>query len=287
MITAIPSAWLRALAVVLLGAGSGLVILAFVRAESASLRAWFARREAALAIDLAFLRAPITAARVLHMQGLALSVGALCALLGYWFAASLLWLLVLSVLPGVQARRLVRTTALEAQLDTWLVALASGLRATPALGEAIQHSLALTGAPLRDELALLMNEVHVGTPLDAAMGRAAARVRSRTFQSALSALRIGRTTGGDLSSILERSAATLREMARLEGVVRTKTAEARAQGFVLAALPLPMLALLHHLSPHFLDPLFYSTRGHLVLAGAGLLWAASLALARVILHVDL
>jgi tight adherence protein B len=285
--TTIAPGWLRALAVLLLGAGSGLVLLACLEAEAARLLAWVARHEALLATDLTFLRAPICAASVVRSEACALALAAGCALLGQWVAASLLVLLVLSVPPIVQARRLARTTALDAQLDGWLVALASGLRATPALGEAIEHSIGLVDTPLRDELSLLVNEAQLGTPLDVAMSRAAERVKSRTFQSALAALRIGRNTGGELSSILERSAATLREMARLEGVVRTKTAESRAQAFVLAALPLPMLALLHHLSSHFLEPLFQSIHGHLVLAAAAALWAASLALARVILHVDL
>jgi tight adherence protein B len=287
MIAAIPAAWLRAIAVLLLGAGSALLVLACVQAEAARLAAWTARHEAVLARDLSFLRAPIGAAGLLRTEAAGLAAGITSVLLGQWFAASLLFLLVLAVLPVVQARRLARTTALEAQLDGWLVALASGLRATPALGEAIEHSIGVVGAPLSDELSLLVNETRLGTPLDAAMARAAERVKSRTFQSALAALRIGRNSGGDLSPVLERSAATLREMARLEGVLRTKTAEARAQAFVLAALPLPTLALLHHLSPHFLEPLLESTRGHAVLAAAAALWAASLALARVILHVDL
>jgi tight adherence protein B len=277
----------RELAASLLGGGAGALLFAALFARRQTLLARLARHEASLAAELAFLRAPLSAARLVKLELLVASVGLVCALLSAWLPTSLALLVLLSVRPVLQARRLSRTTALEAQLDGWLLALASGLRAAPALGEAIEQTIPLVAAPLRDELVLLVNEVHLGTPLDAALARAATRLRSRTFQTAISALRIGRNTGGELPAILERSAATLREMARLEGVLRTRTAEGRAQAFVLAALPLPLVGLLHYLSPGFLEPLLTSTRGHLVIAGSVVLWGASIALARVILDVDL
>jgi tight adherence protein B len=90
-----------------------------------------------------------------------------------------------------------------------------------------------------------------------------------------------------VSTVLERAAGTLREMARLEGVLRTKTAEGKAQTFVLALTPFPLVGLLHSLNPGFLAPLLVSTRGHLLLALALLCWISSLLLARRILRVDL
>ena len=278
---------LRAIAVVMLGGGGVLVAACWAWWRSPRLCASLARHERALKRDLAFLRLPIDARRVLLAQAMALLFAAALAGIGCPLAASSLVVLPLAVRPWLGVRRARRVSALEAQLDGWLAHLANTLGATPALSEAIAYSVTLTSAPLADELDLLTREVALGTPLDEALGRFSARVQSRTVESALSALRIGRRTGGDLPAILRRSAKALREMARLEGVVREKTAEGKAQAFVVAAIPFPMVALLHFLDPAMLRPLVASLRGWLVLALALSLWGAAIALARKVLDVDI
>jgi tight adherence protein B len=179
-----------------------------------------------------------------------------------------------------------RTARVEAQLDTWLVVLSNALRATPSLARAIEDSAARVGGPLGDELRAAANETHLGTPLDRALDALGERVPSRPLHAALTTLRIARMTGGDLSAILDDAAASLRELARLEAVVRTKTAEGRAQSALIALIPAPLCGLLDALSPSLLAPLWESTRGHVVLAAALALWLAALLLARRITRVE-
>ena len=280
-------AWLRLLGVGLLGPALPTLAYGLFVRYRAPLAARLARHERELARDLTFLRMSVPAALLARAQVLGVVLAALLLALRLVFPASLVFTLSLSVQPILRARRARRTGELDMQLDGWLRGLASSLRATPALGEAIEHSISLVAAPLRDELDTLVKELRLGIGLDEAVVRMGARVQSRTLESALATLRIGRSTGGDVSTVLERAASTLREMARLEGVLRTKTAEGKAQTFVLVLTPFPLVGLLHFLDPSFLAPLLASTRGHAVLALAVVCWAASLFLARRILRVDL
>jgi tight adherence protein B len=105
--------------------------------------------------------------------------------------------------------------------------------------------------------------------------------------AALSALRIARSAGGDFVHTLERSAATLREMARLEGVVRTKTAEGRAQAVAVSILPPPTLYIIDRLSPEVLEPLWTTDAGHVLLAIAFVIWVVAILAARRISQVDI
>jgi tight adherence protein B len=180
-----------------------------------------------------------------------------------------------------------RVTAIEAQLDRFLVAMAHSLRANPALADALVSSTRLLGSPLKDEIDLVLREHALGTPLDRALAAMAGRIGSPIASSALATLRVARASGGDLSATLETSAAALREMARLEGVVRTKTAEARAQGVVIAVIPFPMFATLHAIDPRFLRPVLETSVGHIVLAVATLAWLAAVLAARRIAQVDI
>ena len=110
---------------------------------------------------------------------------------------------------------------------------------------------------------------------------------SRAFSGALTTVLIGRQTGGDLSRILETSAATLREMARLEGVVRTKTAEGKAQAWVLGVIPPLLVALLNWMDPLWLQPLSSGIIGYIIVAIAVVFWVAAIFAARRILAVDI
>jgi len=115
----------------------------------------------------------------------------------------------------------------------------------------------------------------------------ASRIGSRGVDSALSAILIGRQVGGNLPKVLESTAASIREMQRLEGVLRTKTAEGKAQLWVIGALPAGLIFVLNFFNPGYFDPLKESVTGYLIAGIAGGMWMAALFLARKILAVDM
>lgn len=274
---------LRSLALVLLGSAPSLLLFA----QRARARAALARHRAELERDLGFLRLRLAPNLLIGAQASMFGLSFVALALRSYLLASLLATFALSPRPWLSYQRSRRTTAIEAQLDGWLFGLAATLRAVPAPGKAIAHSALLVAIPLREELETLVKEQTLGASLESALARMSARIGSRTLESALATLRIGQASGGDIPHILERSAATLRELGRLEGVVRTKTAESKAQAWLLALLPFPLVALLHWLDPAFLAPLLRGVRGALVIAGAVVLWLASIVAARRILDVDI
>jgi len=180
-----------------------------------------------------------------------------------------------------------RQLAIEAQLDTFLLALANALKASPSLGDALGACAILMRSPMKQELELTMKENQLGMPLDTALLNMATRVGTRAFSGALTTVLIGRQTGGDLPKILETSASTLREMARLEGVVRTKTAEGRAQAWVLGVIPPLLVLLLNWMDPLWLQPLSTNFIGYIISSIAVIFWVAAVFAARKILAVDI
>ncbi|HEX7478390.1 MAG TPA: type II secretion system F family protein [Polyangiales bacterium] len=237
--------------------------------------------------DLRFLRVSGAGERVAALQA------TLCMLLlSTSFVTCTVWgsvaALAVAALPSIwlERGRNARVARIEEQVDAWLLALANALRATPSLGEALASTALLVPVPLSQELELVLREYQLGVALDDALAHTAVRVGSRTLSAALLTLRVARTSGGDLSACLEASAAALREMARLEGVVRAKTAEGKAQAFVISALPAPLFALIDWIDGDFLAPLAGCTKGHAILAIAAALWAAAIMAARRIMRVE-
>lgn len=267
--------------------GVGAIGLARTLAASPVMRARVAAHHARLAADLGFLQSRCNARTLVAGQAWVIAVALATAA---WLASPSALVLVVPALlcPGafLAQRRAARVAQLEAQLDTWLTTVANALKPNPSLGEAIQSSIALTAPPLSAELDLIIKAQRLGTPLDRALSGMAARVGSRVVTSALTTLRIARQTGGNLSATLEASAASLRELARIEGVVRSRTAEGRAQSLLIGSLPAVLFFVLDLVDPDFLAPLFASARGHLVLGGAALLWTVAFVWCRRIVAVD-
>lgn len=187
----------------------------------------------------------------------------------------------------IEYMRRKRVEALEMQLDNFILALANALKSTPSIGSAFNSVVAVISEPMKSEVDLAIKEMKVGSTLDQALLHMAARVGSRQLDSALSAILIGRQVGGNLPKVLETTASTLREMRRLEGVVKTKTAEGKAQLWVIALMPFAMLAGLNQLWPGYFDPLTTTVVGYLICIFSAGCWVAALVLARKVLNVDI
>lgn len=180
-----------------------------------------------------------------------------------------------------------RVEAIEKQLDGFILALANALKAIPSVGAAFGSVVPILQSPIKDEVDLATKEMKVGSTLDQALLHMAARIGSRQVDSALSALLIGRQIGGNLGKVLESTAASIREMARLDGVVRTKTAEGKMQLWVIAIMPLALIVMLSVTQPGFFDPLTKSASGYLTIMFAVACWIGALVWARKILAVDI
>lgn len=203
----------------------------------------------------------------------------------FWWAG----ILVVAIGPTmyIEHMRKQRVLKLEEQLDNFILALANALKTTPSIGAAFNSVAAVVSNPMQQEVDLAIKEMKVGSTLEQALLHMAARVGSRQLDSALSSILIGRQVGGNLPKVLETTAGTLREMRRLEGVVRTKTAEGKMQLWVIASMPFGLILGLNVIWPAYFDPLTKSLVGYLIIIGCSSFWVAAIVLARKVLTVDI
>ncbi len=203
-----------------------------------------------------------------------------------WFPA---WVIAICAFPLMQidSMRKKRLEAVEKQLDGFLLALANALKAIPSVAAAFNSVVPILQSPIREEVDLATKEMKVGSSLDQALLHMAARIGSRQVDSALSSILIGRQVGGNLGRVLETTAASIREMARLDGVIRTKTAEGKMQLIVIAIMPFFLVLGLGYSSPGFFDPLQKSLSGYMLTGAAAGCWIGALLWARKILAVDI
>jgi len=205
--------------------------------------------------------------------------------------ASNAWLLVVPILAGpaiwIERRREKRLLAMEGQLNGFALGLANALKATPSLGDAFRTLADLTSQPLQEEILYSVKAMRFGASLEQALIVMAGRIGSPNFDMVISSLLIGRNVGGDLPTILERTAGSMREMTRLEDLVRSKTAEGRAQIWVLALFPLLLMFGLSSLMPDYFGVMTASFLGYVLTGVAAALWVGSILLARKIMAVEI
>lgn len=203
----------------------------------------------------------------------------------YWGVGLLL------VLAGpalyVEQERRKRLEAIEFQVDNFVLALANALKTTPSIGGALNSVVSVVAEPIRSEIEMVTKEMKVGSTLDQALLHMAARIGSRSVDTALSAVLIGRTVGGNLPRVLETTAGSLREMQRLEGVIRSKTADGRMQLYVIGAMPAVLVVLMNVVWPGYFNPLTDNIIGYVIVVGVVIMWASAIVVARKVLAVDI
>ncbi len=238
--------------------------------------------------DLKFLREKIQASHIALTQMLSILIWSLTVCV-----AGLPQLMIMNGLfvfiPPIWLKRLrrQRIQRLENQLNSWIQALANALKASASLGDALASTQNLLHPPFSEEVDVLLKENQLGTPLDIAIRNMGTRIGSRTISSALATLLVARQSGGNLPHTLERAASALREMTRLEGVVRTKTAEGKAQAYVLGVVPAVVLLAINWIHPDLLIPLIETFLGNIIVGISVTLWICSIIIANRILRVDI
>ena len=280
------SGWFPIAGAILVVVAVAVVIYFAIDSPNNMLRRILGRHIDELDRELRFLLSKATGTQIAQVQ---VGLGVLALVMSVWSTGLLLLIPLIAIAPGFWLRRArtQRVEKIEQQLDGWLLMLANMLKATGSLGDAIRATGDLIHGPIGEEIDLVLKEIRLGATLEQSLSAMAKRINSRIVTANMATLLVGRTTGGELPILLEETAASLREMARLEGVVRTQTAQGKAQLLVLVVAPILILAAFRAVEPTFFDPLFTSVIGTAVMVTAIGLWVGALIWARKVLDVDL
>jgi tight adherence protein B len=248
----------------------------------------FGRYVASLDARLALLQRPARGRSIAACQGTLLFGCALMATRGVHQEAvlAIAGLTAMAPVAFLERTQRKRRLEIERQLNALTTVLANALRASRSLGQGLERARESATGPLADELEIVLKELRLGATVDEAMLNLSARVGSSSLQSIICALLIGRQIGGRVPEILETTGATLREMERLAGVIRTKTSEGKGQLAVMALAPPFIFLIFDRMQPGYFDPLTESIAGMVLLTGVVLSWAASVAIARRILALE-
>ncbi|MHB8509276.1 MAG: type II secretion system F family protein [Candidatus Dormibacteria bacterium] len=151
--------------------------------------------------------------------------------------------------------------AYEDQLADVIQLMTNGLKAGYSIQQAFQSVVDSGREPLASEVGRIVRETTLGITLETALQHANDRIKSKDFDLMVTAILIHRAVGGNLAEVLGKITETIRERVQVHGEVRVLTAQARASGYIITALPFAVAGILSLISPGFEKPLFTTGPG--------------------------
>jgi tight adherence protein B len=161
-----------------------------------------------------------------------------------------------------------RIKKFERQLPDALDLMARSLRA----GHAFSGGLQMVGEefddPIGVEFLRVMNEINYGASVDQALLNLNQRVDMPDLKFFTVSILIQRESGGNLAEILESIGRLIRERFKLQGKIRTLSAEGKLSAIILIGLPFFVVLVLSFMNPDYLPVLFQDPMGKMLVAGA-------------------
>jgi tight adherence protein B len=161
-----------------------------------------------------------------------------------------------------------RKRAFADQLDSTLQMMASSMRAGYSLLQALQAMSSEADSPTKDEFSRVLNETRIGRPLNESLIEVAHRMGSEDFNWVSQAIAINREVGGNLADVLDGVARTIRDRNQLQRQVASLASEGKLSAVILMALPFGVTAFLTMANPGYLNVLFTTTIGWIIIAAA-------------------
>jgi tight adherence protein B len=187
----------------------------------------------------------------------------------------------------ISFKRSRRIAAFNAQLADAIDMMGRALRAGHAMTAAISIVAEQSLEPVRSEFGEVFKQQNFGLPLRDAFMQMLEHVPSQDLRVVVTGILVQKETGGNLADILDRTAHTIRERLRIQGEIKTHTAQGRMTGWILCSLPIVMLVVINILNPGYSKVLLDTPTGQMLCyLGVGLLCVGGFIIRQIINGIE-
>jgi tight adherence protein B len=150
-------------------------------------------------------------------------------------------------------------------IDVMVRALKAGLP----VSEAMKIISTESGPPVGPEFLEVVEGQRVGITIDQGIERMVERMPLSEVNFLAIVMTIQSKTGGNLSEALGNLSRVLRDRKKMKQKIRAISQEAKSSAAIIGALPFCVMGALAVLNPAYLEPMFSTTLGNILLVGSG------------------
>lgn len=164
-----------------------------------------------------------------------------------------------------------RKQLFDSQILHLTMTLANGLRSGQALPQALDAASQRMGDPMREELALVLNESRYGLDLAEALERLHTRMPGEDLRLLITSIRLTLQSGGSLADVLERMVVMIRSRTEFHEKLKTMTAQGRFEAIAMSLAPVFVYVLLRLIDPELMKPLTGTFIGWCTIGGVAIM----------------
>ncbi len=172
-----------------------------------------------------------------------------------------------SLLPRMALKRagVLRLRKFDLQLLDALLSMSNSLKAGFSIIQAFEAVVQEGREPIAQEFDLLLRETRLGVKFETASENLLRRVASEDLQIVLIGIETARQTGGNLTEVFDRLAGVIRERMRIQGRIRSLTAQGRLQGWAVGLMPFFLGVAFYFIQPDMMNAFLFSPAGIMML----------------------
>lgn len=174
------------------------------------------------------------------------------------------------ILLMLRRRRKKRKKAMEKEFPGALDIIVRGVKSGLAFTDCLKIAARDVPEPLRSEFATLVEQQSLGMTMAEAVGRFANRVPLEEANFFAIVIALQTRTGGRMAESLDNLVAVLRARIQLRAKIQSMSAEAKASGMIIGALPLVVATMVYLTSPDYIGLLFTELVGNVVLVASAI-----------------
>jgi len=178
------------------------------------------------------------------------------------------WALGFVVFSVYYIARLLHNRELE-RFDNQMVDITYAMKNALKAGMTLQQAMSMIATefspPASEQFRIALGEIQLGASIEDSLKHMEERVDNADFKIMVNAIEILRQTGGNMVETFENITETLKTRKRVEGKIKTLTAQGRMQALILCAMPFVMALMLYFLNRPYVEPLFTTLLGNVIL----------------------
>ena len=186
----------------------------------------------------------------------------------------------------VNARRQRRLKRFTLEFPNAMDVIVRGVKVGLPLIECFKIVAAQAQKPVADEFKLIVEDQSLGMPLAEAVERLPDRVPIPEASFFAIAVAIQTRTGGNLAEALANLSRVLRDRQKIYGKIKAMSAESKASAFIVGAIPIFVAGAVYVINPKYMQLLFTTQTGKLVLIGCGVWMLIGILTMRKMINFD-